>query len=158
MGTDTLDYRTAQKHVLNYQRESSDLMEAHQEAMDCRDCEAFLQLGIEAFRWIIRADRVSRNAVYNGVLQYDPDFDDKIAALCREWLTPCEFAEKWIAKQLERGYQIENLDEFRKCCEEMQAIVEAQGQSDGEPLPTAIIELRDQAIDDHRNGKTSAFI
>ena len=158
MGTETLDYRTAQMHVLNYKRESNDLMEAHQEAMDCRDCEALLQLGIEAFGWIIRADRVNRDAVYKGVKEYDPGIDDEIAALCRDWLVPCDYAEKWIAKQLERGYQIGNLGEFRKCCQEMQAIVEAQAEGDGEPLPIAMIKLRDQAIDDHRNGKTSPVI
>ena len=158
MGTDTLDYRTAQKHVQNYKKESEVLMQAHQEAMNCRDCEAFLQLGIDAFRWIIRADRVIRKAVYKGVTEYDSDLDDQIAFLCREWLAPCEFAEKWVAKQLEREYQLENLVEFRKCCEEMQAIVEAQGQSDGEPLPTAMIELRDKAIDEYLNGQTSEFV
>jgi hypothetical protein len=158
MGTDTLDFRTAQKHVANYKQESKLLMQAQQEAMDCRDCEAFLQLGIDAFRWIIRADRVVRSAFYNGVAEYDHGLDGQIAVLCREWLTPCEYAEMWIAKQLERRYQISNLAEFHKCCEEMRAIVEAQGHSDGEPLPPSMIELRDKAIDEHLNGQTSEFV
>ena len=56
MATDSLVFRTAERHVNNYTRESSGLMAEHREAMDCRDCEAFLQLAIEAFHWLIRAD------------------------------------------------------------------------------------------------------
>jgi hypothetical protein len=158
MGTESLVYRTARKHVENYARESNDLMKAHQEAMDCRECEAFLQLGIDAFRWIIRADRVIRKAIYDRILEFDAEIDDGIRSMCRSWLAPCQYAEQWIAKQQERGYQIDNLGEFRECCEEMRAIVEAQDQGDGEPLPIAMIKLRDKAIDEYRNGETPEFV
>jgi len=158
METESLAYRTAQERVRNYNRESEGLTQAHQEAMDCRECEALLQLGIDAFHWIIRADRVIRNAVYDGVVACKAEVEEGIRSLCRSWLSPCQFAEKWIAKLQELGYQIANLDEFRECCEEMQAIVEAQNQGEGEPLPSAIMELRDRAIDEHLNGETSEFV
>ncbi|HEV2968597.1 MAG TPA: hypothetical protein VGY55_01330 [Pirellulales bacterium] len=158
MGTESLAYRTVQRQVENYNRESNDLMQAHQEAMDCRDCEAFLQLGIDAIQRIVRADRVIRKAIYDGVMEYDAKIDDGIRRSCQAWLSPCQFAEKWIIEQQARGHQIANVDDFRECSEEMRAIVEAQNQREGEPLPAAIMELRDKAIDEQVNSETSEFV
>jgi len=158
MAIESLALRTAEKHVRNYNRESGDLMAEHREAMDCRECEAFLQLGIDAFNWIIRADLEFRGAVSAGTVQFDPKEEEKIGLLCRGWVAPCEYAEQWIARQQESGYKIDNLEEFRECCQEMRAIVEAQDNADGEPLPPALIELRDKAIDEFLNGETSAFV
>ena len=158
MASDSLVFRTAERHVSNYTRESSDLMAEHREAMDCRDCEAFLQLAIEAFRWLIRADLDLRIAAGEGIADYNASDDDRLRQLCRDWLVPCAYAEQWIARQLERGYRIENLAEFRMCCEEMRAIVKSFDDADGDPLPPGLIELRDRAIEEHLRGETSEFI
>ena len=124
----------------------------HAEAIDCRDCEDLLQLGIDAFKWLGRADRVIRSAVYRGLAEYDPSLDVALAALYAEWLKPCTFAEGWIAQQEQRGFRVDNLAEFpSSCCEEVRAIVEAH---EGTLENDALVELRNNAIDAHRRGET----
>jgi hypothetical protein len=151
MGMDSLSLRTARLHVHNYTGESDDLIQRHAEGIDCRDCEDFLQLGIDAFKWLGRADHVIRSAVYRGLAEYDPSLDVALAALYAEWLKPCTLAEGWIAQQEARGFRVDNLAEFRACCEEVRAIVEAH---EGTLENDALVELRDDAIDAHRKGET----
>lgn len=158
MATDFLAFKTAEQHVHSYADTSSDLMAKHAEAMDCRDCEAFLQIGIDAFDWLMRADRVIRMAIYRGDRDFDPKIEDALRLLCKLWLKPCEFAKQWIALQQQKGYDIDNLAEFRRCMEEMQAIVGSNaGESDG-AIPEHIASLRDSAISEHLNGQTAEFI
>jgi hypothetical protein len=163
-GTDVMSglaFRTAQKHVENYEKESHDLMAEHREAMDCLDCETFLQLGIDAFGWLMRADRELRISLSEGALEaYTEGVSEALQQLCKAWLRPCEPARKWIAMQTERGYRVDNLAEFDKCCEEMEAIVEFHERdrdgSDGLPLPIA--QLRDEALSEFDRGETAEFI
>ena len=51
-----LAFRNARNHVRDFAFEGEELMAKHSQAMECRDCEAFLQMGIDAFHWILRAD------------------------------------------------------------------------------------------------------
>jgi hypothetical protein len=154
-----LAYRTADKHVRNYEQEGKDLMAEHREAMDCRDCETFLQLGIDAFHWLIRADRELRIALANGAEDaYSKEIADGFKVLCKAWLNPCEYANKWIAKQIEQQHSVENLAEFKKCCEEMEAIVEFNENGDSDGLPLPIAHLRDEAISEFDNGQTAEFV
>ena len=154
MATESLAFRNAEIHVQSYSAQSS-LMAAHAEAMDCRDCEAFLQMGIDAFKWLLRADRDHRLAVYRGEAQFSPEFDAELQRLCGRWLVPCDFAEKWIANQLAKDFAIDNLEEFRNCVTEMQAIVNSHRGKDN--LPEQIAVHRDSAIQEYRNGETAEF-
>ena len=154
MNIESLALRTARNRIRDYQDESTDLMNKHAEAMDCRDCEAFLQLGIDAFRWLARADEMIRASVYGSVREYDSELDVAIATLYAEWLRPCDFAEAWIARQEERQFRVDNLEEFCRCCSEVRAIVEA---NEGLLANDALVELRDQAVDMHRRGETLEF-
>lgn len=153
---DNLAFRTAKKHVTNYRLES-DVMAEHYKAMNCRDCEAFLKLGIDAFAWVTYADAVVRSAAYEGAIELDPTFDHAIEVLCEGWLKPCEKAEQWIADLREHGYVPDNLEQFRQCCREMEAIVRFHQNLDSESLPDSMVALRNQALDDHRNGQSETF-
>ncbi len=158
MKTDYLAFRNAEKHVQSYSKESQDVMERHAEAMDCRNCEAFLQMGIDAFEWLMRADRAFRMAIFRGEKEYDAESEKSLRNLCKNWLVPCEVAEKWIETQLTRGYEIDNLAEFRECVSEMSAIVGADDEEDNTTIPKPIVAFRNSAIDEHRNGQTTEFI
>lgn len=159
MSRDSLALRTARGHVDNYQTESTNLMARHAEAMDCRDCEAFLQLGIDAFEWLMRADREYRAAMAAGQIDYNAEVDAALTELCRTWLKPCEYAQKWIALQKQRNYEIDNLAEFNNCCEEMRAIVAAEERlNQANALPTAIATLREEAVQEHSRGETTEFV
>ena len=158
MTLDSLALRTAQTFVNSYAHED-DVVQQHSEAMDCRDCEAFLQLGIDAFNWVIRADQVTRQVMFSGDSDFVPDdVEAAIRALCKLWLKPCDRANQWVAVQHSRGFKVDNLDAFRNCCVEMRAIVKAQETEGNEDLPAKMAILRDQAIEEHRNGQTAEFI
>lgn len=123
MITDSLAYRHAHKLVGDYKTEAGDLMVEHRAAMDCRDCEDFLQLGIDSFDWITRAAGAVRS---QAILSDDPVFSQGESALKQlrsAWLEPCRFAEGWAALQLAQNYTVSNLEGFRDCCKKMQAIV-----------------------------------
>ena len=131
-------------------------MARHAEAMDCMYCEAFLQMGIDAFEWLIRADRVIRLNVYRGEAEYDQAAEAALAQLCKVWQEPVVFAERWIATQQKRGYEINNLIEFRDCVEEMAAIVSAN-EADDSDLPAPIAHIRDLAAQENLDGQTAEF-
>lgn len=123
MPTPRIAYRTARRLVKNY-RSEADLMRNHRKAMACRDCEDFLQLGIDSYRWVARLDEAVREAAYAGELRVEQKLSDALSALFESWLGPCEIAEKRIAKQLRDGFTPQNMDEFRTTCEQVRGIVE----------------------------------
>jgi hypothetical protein len=157
MELDNLSYRAATALVHSYALED-EVAGAHREAMDCRDCEDFLQLGIDAFQWVMRADQVLRRATFEGKAAFDPaQAEAGIRALCALWLKPCEPANRWISLQESRGFKVDNVERFHECCTEMRAIVAAQDATD-EDMPEAIARLQDRAIEEHRNGETAEFV
>jgi hypothetical protein len=151
---ESLAFRTARKHIQNYERESG-VMAEHDEAMDCLDCELYLQLGIDAFDWVMRADRNFRAAAAEHEEAYSQELQNALQGFCKSWLMHCETAEAWIKRQLARGFEIDNLVVFRECCRQMQAIVKFNESTAPEILPDAMIRLRDQALEDYRHGKTA---
>lgn len=88
MTTDFLELRNARRYSDSYREESDSLIAQHKDAMECRRCEAFLQMGIDAFRWLIRADRTERLAVMRGEKVYDPAVEDELRTRCKRWLDP----------------------------------------------------------------------
>jgi len=149
----TFDY--AKESVLRYTAADDKLIQDSREAMDCYDCEAFLQLGINAFEWLQRADIVIRKALYNEVYKYDSDIEAALKDLCVHWLKPCKDAFSWIAIQKKRGFEVSNLKEFQNCCNEMKAIVESS--SEESTIPSAVAVIASQAIQEHRDGETAEF-
>jgi hypothetical protein len=155
---ESLAYRNAREHIRAFAGESETLIQRHNEAMECRDCEAFLQMGIDAFQWLIRADMALREADADGEFSYTKEVDDSFKDLAKWWLRPCEFAERWINVQKDRGHELGNLVEFRRCCEEMRAIVHFNERDGRETIAPGLIPLRDNAVSESLNGETSEFI
>lgn len=155
MNDDVLALKMARRHVKDFNDESDCLIREHREAMECLDCEAFLQIGIDAFQWLTRADLVVRKAIFLGKLEYDPELDAQIAGEFRKWLGACDSAKAWMEKQIGRGYKLDNLDDFRECEDQVRAIVESMGS---DVLTEPMRELRDRAITEHRNGETAEFV
>lgn len=144
---DSLAFRSAQTHVKCFSDESN-IIEQSNQALECRDCEDFLQLGIDAFRWLNRADESIRLAVFAGY-PHNEAADNALAALYKAWLDPCVPAERWIAIQEERGYHIDNLTEFRNCVAEVEALVRDSRHVGGE-----LAKARDRAIASQKAGET----
>lgn len=155
----TLALREARRHVRSFSDEC-ELVQDHREGSECRECEAFLQLGIDAFRWLVRADETIRGAIYTGGAEHDARADESLRSLFRAWLRPCDFANQWIAAQQGRGYHLGNLDEFRASEREVRSIVKAwdANVADADVLTDAMRDLRDSAVTEHRNGETAEFV
>ncbi len=94
-------------------------------AMECLDCEAVLQLGIDALRWLDRADLHIRKVIETGQVEFDEQVDTVIKDLYEAWLAPCEMVNQWIDVQIARSFTLNNLDEFRECESEVRAVVVA---------------------------------
>jgi hypothetical protein len=92
--------------------------------MECRDCEDFLQLGIEAFTWIERAHGNLRESIYGGKSVFDPEAESLLTELYESWLRPYADAEKWAQAQAQRGYFPDNLTAFRACREKALDVLE----------------------------------
>lgn len=160
MATDireTLALQTATSHVEQYVKQYEFVMREHYESLDSRECEAFLQLGIDAFRWLLRADYGLRQGVYGDSSEYDVKAEAALEHLFLAWLIPCEFAEEWARVQVERGFEVSNLAEFRKCGEEVRAIVESLNDDDSRAMGEQLTKLRDQAIYEQHHGETAEF-
>ncbi len=149
-----LALREARRHVRSFADES-ELLPEHGAPADCLDCEAFLQVGIDAFHWLVRADETIRLAIYRGQLAHDPALDEALAALARAWVAVAGAADRHIAQHQQQEAKLANLAEFRRCEAEMQAMVQSR-QSD--EMTDAMRALRDGAIEEQRRGETAEFV
>ena len=152
-----LAMHAAAHNVELYEQHAEKIISDHHEAMECLDCQAFLQLGIDAFRWLVNTDELINKAIAHGIVEYNADLESKLEELFRRWLVPCDFANDWIDVQLRRGYQPDNLKRFRKCQAEARAIVKSIDKTTRQ-MSGSLIELRDEAIEEHRRGETAEFI
>jgi hypothetical protein len=91
------------------------VLREHHEALNCRDCEEFLQKGISAYAWLERAEDTVLQAENDCLREYDQSVHDAIDALHRQWMGPRQRAERWIAELASKHFEPENLAEFREC-------------------------------------------
>jgi hypothetical protein len=123
MLTDSLAYRTARGHVHAFKSESDEILARTIVAQPCAvsdpttqtDCESYLQLGIDACRWLRRANDHFHKAVSQGLIKPSADLDESIEVLFRLWLPPVDTANSLIDDQIKRGSTPANLAEFREC-------------------------------------------
>jgi hypothetical protein len=156
MKADYLAFRNAEKLVQSYAHEWRDLVAQQTSVADSRNGEALLQMGIDAFEWLLRADRAMRSAICGGQTLFDPEFETALRGLCQGWLETGQRANQWIAKQPQLSREVDNLAKFHHCLEEMAAILEADHANDTLSAPLA--DLRDRAVDEQRHGTTAEFI
>jgi hypothetical protein len=116
--------QAAEREVSAYRNQSAEILQQHTLAMECRDCEDLLLMGIESLRWIERAFQNYQQKIFDGQSNHDPQAEERFLQLYQNWLKPCDDAEKWIHIQLDRGFYPDNLDAFRACCEKVRDILE----------------------------------
>ena len=113
----------AQKQVAAYSAQD-ELMANHHQAMKCRDCEEFLDTGIRAYQRLRQAEETAQEAAKAGI-EVSPDVVTAIKVLYRSLLRPCVHAEQRILEQEQAGYQVTNLADFRRACEDVKKRVQA---------------------------------
>lgn len=148
MFSDHLAYRTASHGVQAFVEVANELTQRRRQSAELLECESYLQLGIDAFHWLMRADEHYRKAVFTEQLAYDSAFD----ALCVAWLKPTADAENWLTSLEARGLAPPNVAEFRECVIEMRALLAESNEVAGE-----MAVLRDQATEDYNAGKTDEW-
>lgn len=121
--TSSLELAMAQRLVKSYVGESGQWKADHRDAMECWNCQEWLQKGIDAFRWLQRAEEAFTQAEFHGVHVMTAEERETIEALYVAWLVPCDSTDKWIATLVERGYSPNNLNEFREICEVVRRII-----------------------------------
>ena len=57
----------------------------HAEAMECRDCEDYLRLGVQAFNWLRTACRHIEDDILAGQAEYDEQLEQSITELYVNW-------------------------------------------------------------------------
>ncbi|HUE71501.1 MAG TPA: hypothetical protein VMP01_11510 [Pirellulaceae bacterium] len=113
---DSLEYRVAKGRIESYEHSADEISRASEEAQECLECEDLLQKGIKACEALEILEIVVRDAVAEGHLQPTPEVKSLIHALFAEWLQQSQRAAKWIDRQIEKGYDLKHLAEFRESC------------------------------------------
>ena len=153
-----LSFRTATKHVRNFRIEVG-LIWRREQVVDETDADALLQVAIEAYEWLIRADLCVRQLEREDRIDVSQlqKADHAIRTMCHAWLQSAGSVQQWIARNLKSDSPPKKLPSFTRCQDEMNAILES-GDLPGEiELPDALANARDQALDEYRNGETSEF-
>lgn len=131
----------------------------HAAADDRGMCEAFLELGIQVFHWIIKADHDYRRALYQHPDRHDQAAEQELEALMQGWLASGRGVLEWAEHNAAAGWKSSHLAEFRRCFEEAAAIIDSFDDVErGGVMTDPLILLRDQAHLEHQNGETSEFI
>lgn len=143
MSRNSLAYRQAEKRTHDFRDESSQVMGDHANAMDCRDCEDFLRLGISAFYWLQRAETVLRESIYNGDRVEDHEVSEMLSILYDAWLAPAEVAKEWIAQLADMDYLPGNRDDFFAIYDNIVEIVEQRSWSSIAAQSRAMVDQDD---------------
>jgi len=106
--------------------EQLDAMSESRHAMESLDCEAWLKIGIDLFKFLIETDEAIRLAIYSQKYSLDvtlDEFDNISRTLMAGWLRPSRRADRWIKQCEDSGYIVEHKDKFFKCVREAESIL-----------------------------------
>lgn len=109
-------YELAKKAVQDYCSEYDSLLRDRDTAIDAYKFQEVLKSGIDAYHWLCQADKFLREADYRGIAEYTQDLQDAIEGLFKAWMQPCATAEQRISEVENEGYAIDNLQDFRNVC------------------------------------------
>lgn len=135
------------------------ILAEHAEAEDCGRCESFMELGIQVFQWILKADQDYRRELYANPKVHSEAVEQELESLVRGWLAHGAGLIDWAERNAVRGFQVKHIGEFRRSFEEATAIVASFDETAADRRMTEpLIVLRDEALIEHRNGETSEFV
>lgn len=109
---ESLELAIAQKYLDEY---SADALDGQRQCEEAAACERRLEQGIEAFKWIARAEETIRQAVYEGLIDFSRELEEAIEALYSGWLAPWEQLQALVREQILQGAELDNVAEFAKC-------------------------------------------
>ncbi len=128
-----------------------------QYAMECLDCEAWLRIGIDVFKFLTDVEEAMRLAIYRGKAPEGMTVDALTAmfeGFFNQWLITARQADRWIRQCESRGYVVDHKEAFFDCVSDAKLIVEFR---DEEYLPDGLKPFRNRAISEIQNGTTAEF-
>jgi hypothetical protein len=140
--------------VEDYSRRAERWQVDHEEAMACQNLEDLLLVGVSLSFGIDMIDTQWREAMMADQVPYASSDEEEIRDFYRTWLAPAEGMLANIARMEARGYEVKWADQFRRACREARAIFIDDSEFF---MGDALVELRDRAIDDYREGRTVEF-
>ncbi len=116
--------------------------------------EALLQRGILCFDMVTKLDEDWRAAVLKEPTEYTKEMSDRLRNLYRIWSRPCPSVLERLTQFERAGFTVKCAEEFRSRCREAEGILTSDAEffADDE-----LVDLRDRAIDQHRQGQTVEF-
>jgi len=137
--------------VEEYSRRAEGWQADHAEAMACKNLEDLLLLGVSLSFSIDLIDVHWRDAMMAGRTPYSSSDEEEIMGFYRTWLVPSDRMLASIALMEAAGFEVNLADQFRRACREAKAVFVADSDFF---TGDAIVEMRDRAIDDYREGRT----
>lgn len=147
------DIGLAERQIEAYGREVDRWRHEHDAAMKCRDFELLLKLGLDVYETLRRIDAEISAAVFRGErVQADLEFVDLVYRL---WLAPSAEVERRLEEFERSGFRVEFAAEYRSAGREVRGLLTPDDEFfRGE----ALADLRDDAIDAYRRGRTEDLI
>lgn len=107
----------ARDRVAQFEDAVDPLMNDHHAAMNCLDCEAFLQKGIDAIRWLRLAEQAVMSQHKLAVTLVPTEFYVWLDGAYNAFVLRSKLAQQWITDCDARGYSVANSKEFFNCLE-----------------------------------------
>jgi hypothetical protein len=92
--------------------------------MEAFDRDDLLQLAIDSFRWIRRADDSYRTAICNGKADFDLRMEQTVTRIYELLVELCGKVEHNLLAENNEDGPLDNLKAFRVCSEEARALLE----------------------------------
>ena len=145
-------FKVVRSAIGSFKIEADEWKWDHDAAMKCYEFEDFLLVGIALFDAITQFDERHRARVLSGEIEFDPDHSELVREAYKWWLEPSGSIAAHIAKLRAQYGEVKNAEKFLSLCREAKGILTDDAAFfSGD----ALVALRDEAIDEHRAGKTS---
>ena len=122
----------------------------HDLAMKCMDFESLLQAGLSVLDAIHSIDERCALAVRSGQAIADDDIQEAITRLYEDWSVPCARVLQKLPEFEHAGYAVKYAPEIRAASREVAGILTKDADFF---VGDAIVDLRDEAIDAHRENR-----
>ncbi len=123
----------------------------HEDANACWELEQVLQFGLTIYRLFMKTDEVISDAILSDRCESPRQARAAFDSLLAWWLRPCETVNRVIRSLEDKGYMVEGAAEFRKHFAEAKWMLTPADKAFAHDRVAAV---RDNAIDEHRTGRT----
>jgi hypothetical protein len=128
--------------------------EDHDEAMVCFHVEDAISWGNVLFKGLSEEDAAWHTYVLESKIEYDEAYQKELLEAYQAWLGASMRLLPLVERLEESGFEVRGSEQFRRNCAETKGILTDDDQFF---VGEALINLRDEAIDEHRRGGTQAY-